>query len=154
MFRNLIGSGSSMAPQRCLACLSARSPRKEEKNHWIPSPQLPSIICMQWPSNPPALFPSDPPFHFHLSYFHIDIYALPQKTSLVFCPGHCNFFKQKDSIQVFSTSTPTSQDPVSLHLLLKTLQQKNKEKWCVASSAATLNQHSYFEFSGKICPWQ
>lgn len=65
--------------------------------------------------------------------------------------GHCSFFKQKDSVQIFSTSTPISQDPVSLHLL-KMLQQKNKEKQCVASTAARLNQHSYFEISGKISP--
>lgn len=75
MFRNLIGSGSSMGPQRWLACLSARLAKKGGEEP-LPSPQLPSIICIQWPSNPPVLFPSDPSFNCHLSYFHIILISM------------------------------------------------------------------------------
>lgn len=144
-----------VAPQRDLACLSAMLIKTAGKESLTPLHRLPSIICMQWPSNPPVLFPADPCFNFHLSYFHIILIFMQSLTIifLVFCPGHCNLFKQKDSTDVFSTSTSISQNPFSL--LLKTLQQqKNKEKWCVASSAARLNQHSYYKLNDKTSPWQ
>lgn len=75
MLRNL--TGSPLAPQRHLACLSARVARKGGEEQLNPLPQLPSIIHIQWPINPPVLFFSDPPFNFHIYHFHISHYPIP-----------------------------------------------------------------------------
>lgn len=75
MLRNL--TGSPLAPQRTLACLSARLARKGGEEWLNPLPQLPSIIHIQLPINPPVLFFSDPPFNFHIYHFHISHYPIP-----------------------------------------------------------------------------